>query len=65
MTEDPKEVHIDLLETDMKAGAHWLDPRIRYAHKRDAIRQRNRAKWLADCKAGRVKPSFSGGQKGK
>lgn len=53
----PGDVHVDLLAIDMETGAHWLDPVKKNKHKLDAIRERNRAKWIAEGKADAEAPS--------
>lgn len=42
-----KDVHIDLLEVDMEAGSHWLDPVQVNRGKLNAIREQKRKEWLA------------------
>jgi hypothetical protein len=54
-----KKVHVDLLEIDMRKGAHWLSPPQKNAGKGgtlDKIRERNRAKYLAEQKRNRKQP---------
>jgi len=55
MNDKPK-VNIDLLDIDMKTGAYWLHPSQKNLGKRDpkleAIRKKNRDKYLAKRKRG-------------
>jgi conjugal transfer/entry exclusion protein len=51
--EKPKDVHIDLLETDMRTGAHWLSPAQKNQEKAKEIRERHRAKAKAKSKDNR------------
>jgi hypothetical protein len=52
---DPEILEIDILQTELeKKLPHWLDPTQRYPEKFDQIRNRNRARWLAEQKKNRI-----------
>jgi hypothetical protein len=47
MAKKPDPVHVDLLEIDMKTGAHWLAPWVRQD---DEERKRRFAEYMAEKK---------------
>src|SRR5262245_8413201 len=51
--------HIDILQMELDGKLqHWLDPYTVNSDRVDEIRKKNRAKWLADLKAGKVEPKY-------
>jgi hypothetical protein len=55
--EKPQDVHVDLLEIDMKTGAHWLSPaqKLKHSAKFQEIRDKHHNKAKAKRKSFRVR----------